>query len=208
MFSQYGGVHFNDGNRKYLNKHEIDLFTLEASRRPVEIMTFCGMLALTGCRISEALELRRCCIDLVSGQVAFRCLKKRRVDVFRAVPLPPDYVEVMRHWLRASEDPQAKLWPWSRMTGYRHVVEVMRAASVVGRFASPKGLRHGFGVRALQSGIPITLVQRWLGHADIKTTAIYTHVLGAEEREIAARMWGGQQWPVRDSAALEEIKVT
>jgi site-specific recombinase XerD len=77
----------------------------------------------------------------------------------------------------------------SRMTGYRKVRKVMDDAVIRGGHASPKGLRHGFGVHAIQSGVPLTLVQRWLGHADIKTTAIYTNVMGPEERSIAARMW-------------------
>jgi integrase/recombinase XerD len=53
----------------------------------------------------------------------------------------------------------------------------------------PKGLRHGFGVAAFQS-IPPHLVQRWLGHASMRTTAIYGDVSGPEERDFAVRMWG------------------
>ena len=53
----------------------------------------------------------------------------------------------------------------------------------------PKGLRHGFGVNAFQSNVPPHLVQRWLGHASLKTTAIYGDVIGPEERAFAARMW-------------------
>ena len=34
------------------------------------------------------------------------------------------------------------------------------------------------------------LVQRWLGHAQLSTTAIYAEAVGQEEQEIAARMWG------------------
>lgn len=75
------------------------------------------------------------------------------------------------------------------MTAYRRIREVMEAAGISGPHASPKGLRHSFGVHAIQSGVPLNLVQRWLGHADMKTTAIYTSVVGPEEREIAARMW-------------------
>ena len=65
----------------------------------------------------------------------------------------------------------------------------MAVAEISGLHASPKGLRHGFGVQAVRSGVPLNLLQRWLGHADIATTAIYADVMGAEEREIAARMW-------------------
>jgi site-specific recombinase XerD len=48
---------------------------------------------------------------------------------------------------------------------------------------------HGFGVAAVQAGIPLNLVQRWLGHAQLSTTAIYAEAIGPEEQEIAARMW-------------------
>jgi integrase/recombinase XerD len=54
---------------------------------------------------------------------------------------------------------------------------------------SPKGLRHGFGVAAVSAGIPLNLVQKWLGHAQLTTTAIYADAVGEEEQSIAARMW-------------------
>jgi integrase/recombinase XerD len=44
-------------------------------------------------------------------------------------------------------------------------------------------------VAAVQAGIPLNLVQRWLGHAQLSTTAIYAEAIGPEEQEIAARMW-------------------
>jgi integrase/recombinase XerD len=53
----------------------------------------------------------------------------------------------------------------------------------------PKGLRHGFGVNAFEMNVPPHLVQRWLGHASLRTTAIYGDVVGAEERLFAERMW-------------------
>ena len=66
----------------------------------------------------------------------------------------------------------------------------MQAAGIKsGPHATPKGFRHGFGVAAVQAGIPLNLVQRWLGHAQLSTTAIYADALGAEERSIAERMW-------------------
>ena len=60
---------------------------------------------------------------------------------------------------------------------------------VKGPQAIPKGLRHGFGVAPIQAGIPLNLLQRWLGHAQLTTTAIYANAVGPEERNIAARMW-------------------
>jgi site-specific recombinase XerD len=44
-------------------------------------------------------------------------------------------------------------------------------------------------VAAIQAGIPLNLLQRWLGHAQLTTTAIYANAVGPEERNIASRMW-------------------
>ena len=83
------------------------------------------------------------------------------------------------------------------MTGWRAVHAVMEAAGLDGPQASPKGLRHGFGVAAVSAGIPLNLVQKWLGHAQLTTTAIYANAVGAEEKDIARKMWG----PLRSFAS-------
>jgi integrase/recombinase XerD len=66
---------------------------------------------------------------------------------------------------------------------------VMAASNVCGVPAMPKGLRHTFGVGAFQANVPPHLVQRWLGHASLRTTAIYGEVIGNEDRAFAARLW-------------------
>jgi integrase/recombinase XerD len=53
----------------------------------------------------------------------------------------------------------------------------------------PKGLRHGFVVACIGQNIPLTTVQKWLGHSRLETTAIYLSVAGEEEREFAKRLW-------------------
>jgi integrase len=58
--------------------------------------------------------------------------------------------------------------------------------------ASPKGLRHSFGMCAAGYNILTGLIRRWLGHASPTTTAIYLDAGGIEERRFAARMWPGQ----------------
>ena len=62
---------------------------------------------------------------------------------------------------------------------------LLAAAGIRGEHACPRGLRHGFGVATVQSGAPITLTQRWMGHKKLETTAIYTDVMGPEERSFA-----------------------
>jgi integrase/recombinase XerD len=53
----------------------------------------------------------------------------------------------------------------------------------------PKALRHGFAVDAVLNGVPLNILQRWLGHAKIETTAIYASAIGEEERTLARRAW-------------------
>jgi len=65
----------------------------------------------------------------------------------------------------------------------------MTAGIPDGPHACPKGLRHGFGVQAVSRGIALNMVQKWLGHAQLTTTAIYANAVGEEEQSIAARMW-------------------
>lgn len=156
-------------------------------------LTLCWVLSATGCRISEALSLRFSNIDRDAKMIIFECLKKRRKGIYRAVPVPADVIamiEDIHGGNRVSAiSPETPLWPFTRMTAYRRVRKVMDAAGVTGAHAMPKGLRHSFGVTAIQSQVPLNLVQRWLGHADMRTTAIYTNATGDEERSIAVRMW-------------------
>jgi integrase len=63
------------------------------------------------------------------------------------------------------------------------------SADINGRRASLRGLRHAFGVGSLQAGVPLNLVQPWLGHARMTTTAIYAEASGPEETAFAERLW-------------------
>lgn len=75
------------------------------------------------------------------------------------------------------------------MTAYRKIKAAMHEAGIDGIRATPKGLRHAFGIVANQRGIQLNMVAKWLGHADIKTTAIYCDAVGFEERTVASRLW-------------------
>lgn len=185
-----------DGSRKYLTAGERAGFLKAAETADRRARTLCMTLAYAGCRLSEALALTADRVDLAAGVLVFETLKKRRDGVYRAVPAPPALLEALDlvHGVREAQARRdrgrgARLWPWSRMTAWRRVHEVMGAARLAGPHASPKGLRHGFGVAAVSAGIPLNLVQKWLGHAQLSTTAIYADAVGAEEKTIAARMW-------------------
>jgi integrase len=181
------------GERKYLTPAERARFIAAARACPRETLrSFCLTLAYTGCRISEALSLTARSIEPEGGFIAVRSLKKRGgAIVVRQVPVPADLVNLLTQVHDLSpETGAAPLWPWCRSRAWQLVKSIMADAQIgPGIHATPKGLRHGFGIHAIRSGIPINLVQRWLGHSRMETTAIYLQALGDEEREIAARMW-------------------
>ena len=184
-----------DGRRLYFTEDERRAFVGAAARAPRDVRAFCGVLHATGCRISEALALTARQIDLSGRVIVFESLKKRRTGIFRAVPVPPELLDMIDlvHGIRETQRrgaAAALLWPWSRMTAWRRVQEVVAAAGIPdGPHACPKGLRHGFGVQAVSKGIALNMVQKWLGHAQLTTTAIYANAVGEEEQSIAARMW-------------------
>ncbi len=181
------------GQRKYLNEDERRRFIAAAMQAAPKVRTLCLTLAYTGCRISEALNLTALDIEACGGLIAVRSLKKRGKLVVRQVPVPPllltETAKVHRLIDLDSVGVARRLWSWGRTRAWQLVKGVMAVAGIYNLPASPKGLRHGFGVHAILSGVPLTLVQKWLGHEDIGTTAIYTNVLGPEERQVAARMW-------------------
>lgn len=185
------------GNRKYLNQKERHGFMAAAVHAPQEVHSFCAVLAYTGARISEVLALTAAHIDFGAEVIVFESLKKRRKGHYRAVPVPRHLLQVLdaihcvRHAQANEVSKSRPLWPWSRTTAWLRVKEVMRRADIQGAMASPKGLRHGLGVSAIQSGIPLNIVQKWLGHTHLHTTAIYANAMGPEERAFAHKLWRG-----------------
>jgi len=185
-----------DGQRKYLTPGERDDFLKAAEAAPRDVRTFCALLAYTGCRISEALALTADRVDIKAGAIVFESLKKRRSGVYRPVPVPPAFLDTLNmvHDLRSAQKRKDRgrgvlLWDWSRGTAWTRVCEVMTAAGISGPHATPKGLRHGFGIKAVTSGVPLNVLQKWLGHAALSTTAIYADATGPEAKKIAERMW-------------------
>lgn len=174
------------GNRKYLVARERLAFVCAASNEPQAISTFCLTLAFTGARISEALSLTENRIDRADEAIVFETLKQRKKQVFRAVPVPHALIPLLSTHCIGKE---GRLWPWGRTNAWKVVKGVMRKAGIAEGLCKPKALRHAFAVEAGQKGIPLNIVQRWLGHARIETTAIYASAIGEEERNLARRAW-------------------
>jgi integrase len=182
------------GARKYLNHAERQRALAAMAALEPDQALFALTLAWTGARVSEVLALTASSFQTESGTVAIQTLKRRKHSM-REVPLPPELMMALDRQFNLSttrRDPRGadhRLWPWSRTTAWRVIKKVMQHSGIAGRHACPRGLRHAFGVGSLQSGVPLNLVQRWLGHARMSTTAIYADASGPEEVSFAAHFW-------------------
>ncbi len=188
----WGSLFDSDGIRKYLTTRERFRFVRAACKQRCEVATFCLTLAFAGPRISELLELPRERIDVANCAIVFRTLKQRKSLIYRAVPVPPKLIAMLQrvHDLDAIDcDPKERIWNWGRTTAWKRVKAVMRSANIPERLTMPKSARHAFGADAVQNSVALNVVQRWMGHARIETTAIYTDAVGREERALASRAW-------------------
>ncbi len=189
------------GARKYVNAAERHRALAAMQELPPEKALFALTLAWTGARVSEVLALTAASFQVEAGVVAIVTLKRRSFSV-REVPIPPDLMAGLdgKFGITARQrDPATAtlcLWPWHRATAWRVIKGVMKSAKIDGLHACPRGLRHAFGVGTLQASIPITLTRTWLGHASLRTTAIYTAACGPEEIAFAERFW----YPVSEAA--------
>ena len=179
------------GRRLYLTPSERSRFLDAAERQPPEWRTFAKFLVLTGCRISEALSVRAEHFDFEDNRVAIETLKQRRRGVWRRIPLPESFLAELDQVHRLQENGAlgGRVWPVGRTTAYERIKDMMAVAEIVGPQACPKGLRHAFGVHALLNGVPLTCLQRWMGHARLETTQTYLAVTGPEEYVVASLMW-------------------
>jgi integrase/recombinase XerD len=186
------------GRRLYLTPGEGEAFLRTALGHDRLVRTFCSVLYYTGCRISEALHLTPRRVDFADQVIIVESLKKRRKGVYRAVPVPPVLLDTldMVHGLKAIQRRASRreldqpLWSWSRTTAWRRVVAVMKKADIsAGPHRVPKGLRHGYAINAVNKGVPLHMLSKWMGHSILEITAIYANAMGEEQQAIAARMW-------------------
>lgn len=160
--------------------------------KPAAVRFHCllELLYATGLRVSELVSLK---LGMVQGDDRFLTVKgkggrERLVPLGQSARLALDaYLELRLAQNRDAHKPSPWLFPSSSAQGHltrqRFAQELKIIAASAGFDAakiSPHVLRHAFASHLLAHGADLRAVQQMLGHADISTTQIYTHVL--EER--------------------------
>ncbi len=132
----------------------------------------------TGLRVSEALRLRAPDID---SQRMMIHVRQGKGDRDRMVPLSPLLLEILReHWRMTR--PLYWLFPGMLPRQPMRLQTIdsacQRAVLKAGfsKRVTPHTLRHSFATHMLESGSDLLTIQKMLGHKDLKTTALYTHV--------------------------------
>jgi integrase/recombinase XerD len=152
------------------------------------------LLYATGLRVSELVALKLHALNLQAGVV--RVLGKGSKE--RLVPLGEEavhwierYLHEARATLRGKREPDA-LFITGRGAGmtrqaFWHLIRRYGARAIPGKRLSPHVLRHAFATHLINHGADLRVVQMLLGHADISTTQIYTHVARERLKQLHAK---------------------
>ena len=158
----------------------------------------------TGLRVSELVALPRSAANGKTDHLIVRGKGNKE----RLVPLTGKARQAMAAYLdllgKVRWTPSQHLFPAATETGYlarqvfaRDLKRVAAQAGIAADRISPHVLRHAFASHLLQNGADLRIVQQLLGHADIATTQIYTHVLDERAKAMVRDLH-----PLNDAAGL------
>jgi integrase/recombinase XerD len=182
---------------KFLSPEEVDALIAQpdvSTARGVRDRAMIELLYATGLRVSELVSLRPG--DLHLDEQFINCIGKGSKE--RIVPIGDEASRWVRAYqsgarrdlLRGRSSPRlfvnARGGPLSRVGFWKLLKQYGRQADVRSSL-SPHVVRHSFATHLLERGADLRAIQMMLGHADLSTTQIYTHVLEARLRSIYER---------------------
>lgn len=149
------------------------------------------LLYATGVRVSELCSLKVSDVHLQMGFI--RCLGKGNKE--RIIPLGHIASEAIQIYLQESRSVLVKKQLQENLfvnhhgrqlsrQGFWKVLKQLTKDARIEKKVSPHTLRHSFATHLLENGADLRAVQEMLGHADISTTQIYTHVTKVRMREV------------------------
>jgi integrase/recombinase XerD len=180
---------------KYLDLEQVDRLLAEpdvSTPRGVRDKALIELLYATGLRVTELLSLKAGDISLDAGYLT--CIGKG--DKQRIVPLGDSAADWIRRYAAEARPAllkgrktkwlfvNAKAGGQLSRVGFWKVLKEYGIKAGVSRDLSPHVLRHSFATHLLERGADLRAIQMMLGHADLSTTQIYTHVLEARLRTV------------------------
>jgi integrase/recombinase XerD len=158
--------------------------TLAGGLRAARLTCLLELLYATGMRVSELIELPRSAAEGNTLMLAIRGKGRKE----RLVPLNDKAKAAMRHYLSLLSQAGSRESKWlfpsfgkgghiTRQHFARELEGIAAKAGLGASRVSPHVLRHAFASHLLHNGADLRVVQTLLGHADISTTQIYTHIL-------------------------------
>jgi integrase/recombinase XerD len=155
--------------------------------------TMLEVLYATGMRVSELVSVPVSSVNLqMQYLIAFGKGNKERIIPLGSIAIKylKKYLEEVRPQLIKDEDSKVNtlfvnMWgrPMTRINFYNLIKNYGRSAGIT-KDITPHVLRHSFATHLLDNGTDLRVVQELLGHADISTTQIYTHLTNKRLREV------------------------
>ena len=181
--------------RKYpeiLTSREVELFLDQPQCIDAKGFRDHAMLELlyaTGIRVSELISLNLDDLNLYAGFVRCRGKKERIIPLYHgAVKALQDYVKSIRPQLIADSGEEALFVNMNgeRMSrqGFWKIIKYYQEKAGIEKDITPHTLRHSFAVHLLENGADLRSIQEMLGHADISSTQIYTHVIKRQLKDV------------------------